>query len=133
MRNADSDRYVELSLPAEKDMMLLVRLAASGVLARSGVTVDRLDDVKMAVEEACCCMIGQIGGTSRICLRFDLEEDRLFFTCTAADGCAAGTALNPAEREIALCILESLVDSVEADVREDGVIRSIRLCLALPR
>ena len=132
MQNMEPDRYVELSLPAEKDMMLLVRLAASGVLARSGVTVDRLDDLKMAVEEACCCMIDQIGENSRIRLRFDLEENRLSFTCSAADGCSAGKALDPAEREVAVCILESLVDSAEADVCEDGVIRSIRLSLALP-
>ena len=50
---------VELSFPSDKSMMLVLRLTAAGVLARAGLTVDVMDDVKLAVEEACNCLIGQ--------------------------------------------------------------------------
>ena len=49
---------VELKLPAEQNMMLVMRLTTAGVVARAGLTVDRMEDVKMAVEEACNCLIG---------------------------------------------------------------------------
>ena len=40
---------VELKLPAEQNMMLVMRLTTAGVVARAGLTVDRMEDVKMAV------------------------------------------------------------------------------------
>jgi anti-sigma regulatory factor (Ser/Thr protein kinase) len=38
-------------------MLLVIRLTTAGVMARAGLTVDILDDLKMSVEEACYCLI----------------------------------------------------------------------------
>lgn len=126
-------RRIELTLPAEKDMMLLVRLTASGVLARSGVTLDRMDDLKMAVEEACGCIIAQIRRPGRIALRFLLREKELELLCECAGDCADVTPMEEAEREMTKCILESLADRVQLEPCEDGTVRAIRLTMALPR
>ena len=61
---------VELKLPAEQNMMLVLRLTTAGVVARAGLTVDRMEDVKMAVEEACNCLIDGESAPRRLCLRF---------------------------------------------------------------
>ena len=55
MREIVLKEAVELKVPAEQNMMLVLRLTTAGVVARAGLTVDRMDDVKMAVEEACSC------------------------------------------------------------------------------
>ena len=54
---------VELSVPAVKEMMLVVRLTTAAVMARVGINADKMDDMKMAVEEAANCLMQ----TSCIC------------------------------------------------------------------
>ncbi len=131
MQVANNCRYIDMSLPADKDMMLPIRLAASGVLARSGVTIDVLDDFKTAIEEACSCLISQTDEPGRISLRFDIGCGKAVFTCQCADGCPTGKVVETSELEVASLILESLVDKSEIEVC-DGVIRSIKLSVALP-
>lgn len=130
MLAANDCRYIDISLPAEKDMMLLVRLAASGALARSGVTIDALDDFKTAIEEACSCMIAQIDPPGRMALRFDIGTDCAVFTCTCSDSCPFGRKIDPAELEVARCILDSLVSKTEFEVH-GGVIHEIKLTMEL--
>ena len=59
MRIPEVKMPIELILPADSNLMLVIRLAAAGVIARAGVTVDRMDELKMAVEEACSCLMDQ--------------------------------------------------------------------------
>ena len=54
-----SENVISLTVPADKSMMLVIRLTTAGVLARARLTVDAIDDMKMAVEEACTLMISQ--------------------------------------------------------------------------
>lgn len=132
MRETDLDRTVDMSLPADRDMMLVARLTASGVLARSGLTVDVLDDLKMAVEEALGLMMAQIAPPGRVALQFHLGKCHMVFTCECADGCKTGIPIDDTELEVVRCILASLVDEVELST-QNGVIQYIRLQMALPR
>ncbi|MGI6240291.1 MAG: hypothetical protein ACOYI5_11790 [Christensenellales bacterium] len=132
MRDTDVERFIEMSLPAEKDMMLVARLTASGVLARSGLTVDALEDLKMAVEEALGLMMAQIAPPGRIALQFSIGDKAMVFTCECADGCQTGLPIDETELEVATCILDSLVDTAEVSTA-NGIIRYIRLTKALPR
>lgn len=59
MEQRNACRAIEMKLPAEKDMLLVVRLTASGILTRCGATLDVMDDFKIAVEEACSLLIAQ--------------------------------------------------------------------------
>lgn len=114
--NKQKDR-IELLLPASRDLMLVVRLATSGVVARAGLTIDVLDDVKMAVEEACMYMMTQASESARLKLQFGLGESAIevgigceqdgsdMRNCSGSD--------ESAELEVVRCILESLVDEVE--------------------
>ena len=111
---------VELALPAHRSMMLVLRLTTAGVIARAGLTVDRMDDVKLAVEEACSCLIGEMGGPGRLRLRFVQEGDALRIRICGDCGCE-GAPLPPEERSVVRCILESLVDDVELCMRGDAV------------
>jgi len=131
MQESKNCRFIDMSLPADKDMMLPIRLAASGVLARSGVTIDVLDDFKTAIEEACACLIAQTDAPGRIALRFDIGCDKAVFTCRCADGCPTGKVVEPSELEVASLILDSLVDNSEIEV-SGGIIHSIKLSVALP-
>lgn len=109
---------IELKLPAERSMMLVLRLTTAGVVARAGLGVDRMDDVKMAVEEACNCIIGDDGAAQTLRLTFQTAEKNLLIRICADDGCSAARA-EEEELSVVRCILESLVDGVDVRVKED--------------
>ena len=128
MREAVLSEPVELSLPARRNMMLVLRLTTAGVVARAGLTVDRMDDVKLAVEEACGCLISEAGGPERLRLRFSEADGALRIAVCGEGGSPA--AIGEDEREVVRCILESLVDG--AELRTDGAaITGVELRVAL--
>jgi len=121
---------VELKVPASRDMMLVLRLTTAGVIARAALTVDRMDDVKMAVEEACNCLIGdETDASSRLCLRFAQEENELVIRISG-DNIEAGRCISEDESCVICCILESLVNKVS--VEKDGeMVHAVVLRIAL--
>lgn len=121
---------VELILPAQRSMMLVLRLTTAGVIARAGLTVDRMDDVKLAVEEACSCLIGETCPSRRLRLCFTQNEARLCIRI-GLDG-ACGAPMGEAERTVIKCILESLVEGVELRMDADRL-REVELQIALAK
>ena len=113
-------------------MMLVLRLTTAGVIARAGLTVDRMDDVKMAVEEACSCLIASGNARERLCLKFESTQDALCIHICADGNCAGAQAEAAQEEELSVvrCILESLVDGVEFRMHEDRI-GAIELCVKL--
>ena len=70
MREVLPEGAISLTVPADKSMMLVIRLTTAGVLARARLTVDAIDDMKMAVEEACTLMISQQCPPGALCVEF---------------------------------------------------------------
>jgi len=128
MQEAIQNRYIDMSVPADREMMIVVRLAASGALARSGLSLDALSDLKMAVEEACTCLISQISGCGRLELRFELGDDRTSINCRCSDCCTMGEPLSESEIDVAGCILDSMVDKAEIS-KDNGYICNIALTM----
>ena len=126
MNNSRLKGPVELSVAADSSMMLVMRLTTAGVIARAGLTVDVMDNLKMAVEEACNCLIGQQEPPQRLNLTFTCEENMLKIRVAAADVHCPEVSADETELEIVRCILESLADSVAFDLCE-GWIRAIEL------
>ena len=116
MREAVLSGPVELALPARRSMMLVLRLTTAGVVSRAGLTVDRMDDVKLAVEEACSCLIQEAGGPDQLRLRFTESDGALHISVRGEGGSPA--SIGEDEREVVRCILESLVDG--ASLHGDG-------------
>jgi len=111
---------VELKLPAQQNMMLVLRLTTAGVIARAGLTVDRMDDVKLAVEEACSCLISAAQAPERLCLRF--SEDAQGMKISVCGDCqCGGAAINEDELAVVKCILENLVDGVDVCMHGDAI------------
>lgn len=71
---------IELSLPARAEYVGVARLTVSGIANRAGMPYDDIEDVKLAVAEACTNAVqhayaqDEAGG---IHLQFTLMEDRL--------------------------------------------------------
>lgn len=120
MREIVLKEAVELKVPAQQNMMLVLRLTTAGVVARTGLTVDRMDDVKMAVEEACNCLMDGENPPSRIALRFEDKGEALLISVCGDCDCG-GSIIEEDEAGIVRCILESLVDGVDVRMHENGI------------
>ncbi len=129
MQNIVLKEAVELKLPAQQSMMLVLRLTTAGVVARAGLTVDRLDDVKLAVEEACSCLIDSPEPPTRLCLRFSQEGSALVIRISG-EGDAGCVSMSRDEAGVVGCILEALVDGVELCMSGESI-RALELRVAL--
>ena len=73
---------VTLTFPAQPRYLRVARLVASGLANELGFGVDRLDDVRLAVGEACSLAV-QFGATT-ISLAYVLDDHRLDVSIQAA-------------------------------------------------
>lgn len=121
---------VELVVAADAESMLIVRLTAAGVLARAGSTLDQMDALKSAVEEACTCLVRQKNPPERMALKFSCEGDCLVFAAEGVNADLPVGDMDETEREVVKCILESVADEVRLDVR-DGWLRGVEIRAAL--
>jgi anti-sigma regulatory factor (Ser/Thr protein kinase) len=109
---------VTLRFPAEPEYVGVARLTAASVAVRAGLSIDEVDDVRIAVDEMCFILIegADAGG---IVLRFDLQPDVFSVTCTY-EGPLTGRARGPADvPALARQILASVVDHFEAHLGPD--------------
>ena len=57
---AGANDVVELRVPAEPSYVSIVRLAAAGLAARCDLTVDDIEDLRLAVDEACALLLPHV-------------------------------------------------------------------------
>lgn len=78
MRQASD--FVEMIIPAQPEYVGIVRLTASGVSNRMGYTYDDIEDIKVAVSEACTNAVNhayQQDENGKITVGFGVFSDRL--------------------------------------------------------
>jgi hypothetical protein len=64
-------------MPAQPENVRLARLTAAAVGSRMGFGLDHLDDLRMAVDELCYCLIGDDGAAGELVLTFSSVPDGL--------------------------------------------------------
>src|SRR6185437_1467369 len=82
------DDFVEVSIPADGAYLSVLRTATAGLAARLDFTLDEIEDLRIAVDEACAMLLQHnLPHTSLTC-RFDLAPAELAITVSAptADG-----------------------------------------------
>ena len=125
---------VELRFSALPEHVRTARLVAAAVARRAGVDEAVLDEVRLAVGEACTRAVGlhQIGGISAPVKVLLIEEEKQFSIevgdeapHAAAGGGASGGGPGDAdgeadEDEMGLAVISGLVDDVEVSAGEHG-------------
>ena len=122
---------IELIVPANHGMMLVVRMTAAGALAWGGMTLDAVDDLKMAAEEACTCLMMQPRPCTHLHLVFQRSLTATELTVTGAGrSTESEKPQEPYEMDVIRCILESMVDTVCMESDEYGL-TSIKMTKAI--
>jgi serine/threonine-protein kinase RsbW len=119
-------REVRLTIPARAEYVLLGRLALSGITRMRPLTEEALNDLKLAVTEACTNSVrhayGANGGTVDIV--YELHDDRLVVE-VSDDGAgfdpeALEENADRTEGGLGIAIIRALVDEIEIGERNDG-------------
>jgi serine/threonine-protein kinase RsbW len=112
--DAPADR-VTVRLPADGAYLSVLRTATAGLAARLDFTLDDIEDLRIAVDEACAMLLSQaIPGSSLEC-GFALEPDGMTISVSAE--CLDPRA--PAADTFAWTVLTALAGSVEAQAGSD--------------
>ena len=106
---------VELRIPADSIYLAVLRTATAGLAARLDFTLDDIEDLRIAVDEACAMVLPQARSDSDLTCSFDLSPTRLTVAVTAeCDGPEM-----PDTGSFAWTVLAALTNEVHADVAGD--------------
>jgi serine/threonine-protein kinase RsbW len=113
-----SDGEVRLEVPASPEFLRVARMMAAGVASRLGFTLEEVDDLRIAIDELCFCLVGRNGRPGTVKLRYLMEPGALTVEGTGvfADRAAEEPRLSP----MSLQILGAVTDSCQTGVSDDG-------------
>ena len=116
-----ADHHVTLTIPADGAYLSILRTATAGVAARLDFTLDGIEDLRMAVDEACALLLPQSKAESNLRCTFDVGESSLTIAVTAES-----SSPKPPRRDgFAWTVLTALTTDVDATV--DGSSVTLRL------
>lgn len=110
---ASSDRRadVEVRVPADGAYVSVIRTTTAGLAARLDLTLDDVEDLRIAVGEACAVLLEQADEGADLEAAFWLGSGGLVIEI----GTAAAAPSAPDEDSFAWQVLTTLADSVAAD------------------
>ena len=109
---------VELRLPADPAYLSVLRTATAGLAARLDFTLDEIEDLRIAVDEACALLLPDAVPGEPLTCRFLLDDDQLEIAVRTR----STTGRTPGRDSFAWTVLSALAGEVEADAA-DGIVR----------
>lgn len=119
---------LKITMPGKPEYFTMLRLAASALAAQAGFGLDDLDDIKVALTEACKSVSchGCEAFSDRYEIEFNLAPQRM--EITVIDACEAHTIkkngcmcpFHPIEGDIGTIMIRSLMNCVEIGVDKAG-------------
>ncbi len=107
--NDSGEGTIELTLPAVPTHLAAARSLAAELAARMDFNLDEVDDLRMAVEEACATLVSRAVPVSRLSCVFELSPDEI-----VVEVCAnSKTDDPPAQDTFGWQVLTTLVDEVQ--------------------
>jgi serine/threonine-protein kinase RsbW len=124
--------HVQVGMPAEGAYLSVLRTATAGLAARLDFTLDEIEDLRIAVDEACAMLLPQaIPGTNLEC-SFDLGAEEMTITVSVV----AAEPHIPARDTFAWTVLSALAGTVDSRLGPDDhvaiVLRKHRETLSGP-
>jgi serine/threonine-protein kinase RsbW len=114
---------VELTVPADPAYVAVLRTVTASLAARRDFTLDEIDDLRIAVDEACALLLPHARPASALSAGFGEADSSLQITVSVelADGASdTGPVLD--ETSFAWMVLTALADSVTSQ-HTDGRLR----------
>lgn len=107
-REPGPPRDVELRVRAVPEALVTVRTVAGDLAARAEFPLDAVDDLRLAVDEACTCLADLARPETRLTVTFAVEDDRIMLTASVS---TTGPTTLPRDT-FAWRVLSTLADEV---------------------
>ncbi len=107
------DDVVLLTVPADGGYLGVLRTATAGLAARLHFALDEIEDLRIAVDEACAMLLAAAAPNAELECRFGITDDALTVQVSVPTG--RGARL-PAESSFAWKVLTALTTSASAKV-----------------
>jgi serine/threonine-protein kinase RsbW len=106
---------VVITLPADSAYLSVLRTATAGLAARLDFTIDEIEDLRIAVDEACAMLLPQAVPGADITCEFQLEEAsiRVGVSVLTVDG------EQPSRDTFAWTVLSALAGDVDSSADAD--------------
>ena len=106
---------VEIRLPADSAYLSVLRTATAGLAARLDFTLDEIEDLRIAVDEACAMLLPHAVETAQLTCRFELTPETLEVTVTLP----TTRGQLPERDTFSWTVLAALTNEVAAEVDGD--------------
>ncbi|SCG33935.1 ATP-binding protein [Micromonospora halophytica] len=106
------DDVVHLTVPADGGYLGVLRTATAGLAARLQFALDEIEDLRIAVDEACAMLLAIATRDAELECRFSVTEDALTVEVTVPT--VRGATL-PSESSFAWKVLTALTTAASAD------------------
>lgn len=119
---------VQLAFSADTVNVALARTVAAAMAARADLTIDQLEDVRLAVDEAVSQLIADADADATVTCSFSVGIGTLDVTVTART--RGGAA--PSTGTFSWTVMRALVDSVDATTDAGEVTLRLHIARAVP-
>lgn len=109
--NKDS---ILLNIPSKPDYIGLVRLASSSISNKCGLNIDEIEDIKVAIGEACTNSF-ILSGKDNINIEFQIENEKLTIKVSDVKANIPEELEHARDRELGVLIIRLLMDEVVFD------------------
>jgi serine/threonine-protein kinase RsbW len=116
------DDHVELRVPASGAYLAVLRATTAGLAARLDFTIDDIEDLRIAVDEACAMLLPLATPGARIDCRFDLQPHQF----QVAVSVPSATTDPPPRDTFAWIVLTALAGEVDASISDGHVTLTLR-------
>lgn len=110
---------ITLTVPAKESALMIVRLTAAGVAARSEMDMETLDDVKTAVYEACYAMTVQKYVPEQLTICFSLGDPFAVSVCGQGDW--RETSGRTPDVNLCNAVLSTMIPHVQVEMDEKAI------------
>jgi serine/threonine-protein kinase RsbW len=119
--NHETSPDAELRLPADSAYLAVLRTATAGLAARINFTLDDIEDLRIAVDEACAILLPQARPDTELDCRFWLGQA----TMTVAVSATCDDPRPPAEQGFAWRVLSALTTFATSEVEKDRLVLTL--------
>ena len=109
---------VTVTLPAEGAYLSVLRTVTAGLAARLDFTLDEIEDLKIAVDEACAMLLSQALPGADLHVAFVLDGDALSVSVTVA----TADGREPSRETFSWMVLTALAGTVDAHADTEGLV-----------
>jgi serine/threonine-protein kinase RsbW len=108
---------IDLAVPANPEYVGLIRSAAAHIAAHADLTLDAIDDLRLAVDEAFAVLIAHKPDSGEVTIKFTIHSEQLDIELTGPAG-----SPQPDKSSFAWTVLNALVHEVSTQTSPAGLV-----------